>query len=256
MPFSFKRHLLPPLLGIGSMLLVMGALNAEYIWTQTRYRFADHHADNISLVANTTPANPAAPAPKPDPSAPSSITIPAIDVKAPVVFDETSTEEWKVQLALRRGVVHYSQTGVPGKPGNVVLIGHSSGQPWAPGDYKWVFTLLDKLKKDDQIKVSYQGIDYIYRVTGSVVVTPDNLTVLDQTTNNVLSLVTCTPVGTSKSRLVVHAEQISPTPEKTKASGVAKPLKIKPEYKTELPGNSDHSTSVWKAVGGWFKNTF
>ncbi|MBX6334559.1 class D sortase [Candidatus Saccharibacteria bacterium] len=250
-PFSFKRHIVPPLAGIAVTLLVMCALNVELVMARVRYQLAAPSHPASSLITEQ-PAGESAPTP--DPSAPSRIVIPAIEVDAPVIFDEPSTVEWKVQLALRRGVVHYGTTGMPGQSGNMVLVGHSSGAPWAPGDYKWVFTLLDKLEKGDEIKVSYQGIDYIYRVTRKQVVKPEDLTVLDQTAQPMLSLITCTPVGTSKNRLVVQAEQISPAPPESKSSPLAKPLDR--DSHTQLPGASDDSTSFWQAARDWFRDLF
>lgn len=249
MPFSFKRHILPPLAGITAMALVMALLNVELVMARVRYQLATPKQQTSSLVVAPAAETDA---PKPDPTAPSKIVIPAIEVDAPVIFDEPSTTEWKVQLALRRGVVHYGQTGMPGEPGNMVLIGHSSGAPWAPGDYKWVFTLLEKLEKGNEIKVSHQGIDYVYRVVNKQVVTPENLTVLDQTAHPMLSLITCTPVGTSKNRLVVQAEQISPALPKDKPAALAKPLEQ--DTKTQLPGASDDSTSFWQATRDWFRD--
>jgi hypothetical protein len=84
--------------------------------------------------------------------------------------------------------------------------------PWTPGVYKFVFTLLDKLQAGDEIIVDYNGTRYIYRINSTEVVSPDNINVLKPTDpkKHSLELITCTPVGTSKNRLVVHAEQISP----------------------------------------------
>ncbi|HSW66288.1 MAG TPA: class D sortase [Bacillota bacterium] len=248
MPFSFRKHILPPLAGVLVMVGVLGALNGELIAARVHYHFSRRNPAAAVIVAQAPKATHTPVEIKADPSAPASIIIPSIDVHAPVVFDETSTVEWKVQLALRRGTVHYGDTAVPGKNGNVVIIGHSSGQPWAPGDYKWIFTLLDKVKVGDQIQVNYQGNPYVYQVTDTAVVDPDDMTVLTQTTEPTLSLITCTPVGTSKNRLVVHAKQISPAPVKPVTAATkpaAKPANV------NLPG-SDHSTSLWQTIKSWF----
>src|SRR5436305_2056438 len=116
-PFSFKRHILPPFIGLLTMVIVLGLLNGELIWARMHYHFSHRVAAATYIIQPT--AKPA-PAPKPDPSKPAEIIIPAINVHAPVVFDEPSTVEWKVQLALRRGPVHYSNTAVPGQDGTAV----------------------------------------------------------------------------------------------------------------------------------------
>jgi sortase A len=140
------------------------------------------------------------------------VIISKINVNAPVIYDQTSTNNAVFQKALQDGVVHYGNTALPGQAGNTALFGHSSGLPWHPGNYKFVFTLLDKLETGDDITINYDGKSYIYRVTSKEVVSPTNLDVLQAKDPNkhALELITCTPVGTSTNRLVVHAEQTSP----------------------------------------------
>lgn len=141
----------------------------------------------------------------PDPSAPTIISIPSIHIKAPVVTNQVSHTEANVQLALRKGVLLYGDTAKPGHPGNSVIFGHSSGRSWAPGDYKFIFTLLDKVKTNDKVVLRYQGQAYLYTVRSRKIVSPYDLSILRQTSNSTLTLVTCTPVGTSTNRLVVTA---------------------------------------------------
>src|SRR6185437_11506988 len=136
------------------------------------------------------------------------------------------------------GVVHYPNTAVPGQEGNVVIFGHSSGVWWEPGSYKFVFTLLDKVQAGDKVFIDYQGTRYIYRITGTQVVSPDNLSVLNQGTGHDLTLITCTPVGTSTNRLIVHAVQYVPKPVNNPSS---QPAKLPTGAKGILPGN-DSST--------------
>jgi LPXTG-site transpeptidase (sortase) family protein len=119
-----------------------------------------------------------------------------------------------VQKALRSGVVHYGQTANPGQSGNVVIVGHSSGEPWTLGSYKYIFTLLNKVIAKDKIIIDYSGVRYIYEVIAADIVRPTDLSILEQPKNQFnLTLVTCTPVGTSKDRLIIHAKQTSPKPQ-------------------------------------------
>lgn len=241
LPFSFKRQILPPLLGIAVMSAVFAGLNGQYLMAQYRYHTIKPVANVQSTPHSTNPSsdNPT----KIDASLPPSLDIPSIKVKAPIIMDEQSYIEWKVQKALQKGVVHYGQTAVPGQRGNVVILGHSSGQPWAPGDYKFVFTLLDKLQKGDTIHLNYQGTRYTYTVADSTVVKPDDVSVLKPTDKPTLSLITCTPVGTSKNRLVVHAVQTSPTIDQE----MKQHKQPAPTTSVSLPG-SDTSTSLWDRV--------
>lgn len=206
---SFRRSALLYLSGPLMVLGILAALNYPWVSAQLGYRL--RHYPRTTPVLGVATATAATPALKPDPSAPAEITIPAIHITAPIIFDEPSQAEWKIQLALRRGVVHYGDTAVPGQNGNIVIVGHSSGQAWAPGDYKWIFTLLNKLHAGDQIEIAYQGIPHVYEVTGTTIVSPTDLSVTTQTPGPTLTLITCTPVGTSTNRLVVHAKELQPS---------------------------------------------
>ena len=229
------------------MLGVFGMLNGQYLMAQAQYHFNKPAA--VKQVSTTRTASAAPASTAIDPALPPTLSIPSIGVSAPLVLDEQSYVDWRVQIALRKGVVHYGQTAMPGGKGNMVLLGHSSGQLWAPGDYKFVFTLLDKLKPNDTLTIDFQGTRYTYQVTDSQVVAPDDLSVLEQTTTPTLSLITCTPVGTSKSRLVVHAKQISPVPA-TEQTATA-PKIAAPVASAELPG-TDTSTSLWQRIRDLF----
>lgn len=183
------------------MLGVLGLLNAQWLSAQIHYRL---------YRLNTAVTSPV-PSPQPPLSA-AEIIIPKIEVQAPFVTSETSYDQVKVQLALRKGVVHYGNSALPGQKGNVVVVGHSSGQLWAPGSYKFVFTLLNKLQPGDVVYLNIQGVRFVYKVTDTLVVSPTDLSVLEQTDKSQLTLITCTPVGTSQNRLIVHAKQTYPDP--------------------------------------------
>lgn len=202
---TFRHNFLPALLGLFAFVFVLAILNGQWLSAQWHYRFTPAVSAAASSPVLSEKAEKA-------PTMASELTIPTIDVNAPIVFDETSFTEWKIQIALRRGVVHYGTTALPGQVGNVVIIGHSSGQIWAPGDYKFIFTLLDKVKVGEVVYIDYNGVRYTYQITGSEVVQPSNFAVIQPTNTPQLTLITCTPVGTSKNRLVIHAKQISPNP--------------------------------------------
>ena len=105
------------------------------------------------------------------------IIIPKIGVTAPLVFVNT-TNEAEVLLALRSGVVHYYGTALPGENGNTAFFGHSSNDWWEPGNYKFVFVLLEKLTVGDTYEIHYNSRKYVYRVTQTKVVEPNDLSVL------------------------------------------------------------------------------
>lgn len=217
--FSWREHVLPPLLGLGACLAIYGLLNFQSLLAQAQY-----YTNQIRLA---TPAHSAVVASQKS----SEILIPSIKVRAPVVYEQ-STNSANFEYALRSGTVHYATTALPGEKGNVVIFGHSSGLTWAPGNYKFVFTLLDKVKQGQQISVYYHGVQYVYVVTGSQVVSPTNMSVLESHSGrSELSLITCTPVGTSENRLVVHAQQVRPDPANNK------PFQPTSRSSNSLPGN-------------------
>lgn len=148
--------------------------------------------------------------------------IPRIDKNIPiqnvknekVVYgDRPQDIEDAIQEALKEGVVHYPGTAKPGEQGNVALTGHSSYYLLAPGKYKDVFALLHTVELDDEIIVYYgdkQGDQekHVYKVTDIKEVKPHEVDILKQTDDYRLTLITCTPIGTTLRRLVVTAIQV------------------------------------------------
>lgn len=142
------------------------------------------------------------------------LLIPRIEVKAPIVWGSAS-DEGSMLSSLQRGVAHYGFTALPSDgQGKVFLTGHSSFALWDKGEYKTVFANLDKLETGDQLATTYRGLVYVYEVTEKKVVPPSDVSVLEQTTDPTLALMTCVPVGTSKDRLVVFTKLISASPSK------------------------------------------
>lgn len=102
---------------------------------------------------------------------------------------------------LSDGVGHFPNTPLPGQLGNSALAGHRTTH-LAP------FYDLDKLEPGDEIEITtILGDAYVYIVTDSIVVTPSDYNVVTDSdpTKATLTLITCTPIGTSSHRLVVHA---------------------------------------------------
>lgn len=132
------------------------------------------------------------------------LVVPKIGVNVPVVWNSSSNEQ--VMLAnLQQGVAQYGFTSLPNATtGNVFITGHSSYYWWDKGKYKTVFALLDRLTTDDQALIQFQGSVYVYKVRDKRVVKPSQVDITDPTTEPTLSLMTCTPVGTSLNRLVIR----------------------------------------------------
>lgn len=163
------------------------------------------------------------------------IIIPKINVDAPVHYDIGNDYDSQM-TAMTNGLAHFAIPGAsshPGQVGNTVVAGHSSNDLFDSGDYKFIFAQLEKLNIGDTIYANYNSKRYTYTVTKKQVVAPNDINSLVYATNKpVLTLLTCVPVGTANSRLLVTAEQISPDP----GSPTTTVLNNKIEDTTSIPG--------------------
>ncbi|WP_239614043.1 class D sortase [Cohnella mopanensis] len=123
-----------------------------------------------------------------------SVNIAAIDLKEPIVqgADDSS---------LKKGAGSVVESRLPGQAGNFVLAGHRS---WTFGRH---FNRLGELKPGDDIDIETTAGTYSYSVTETLLVTPDDLTVLENDGNDSeLTLITCHPKRNPTHRLIVKAK--------------------------------------------------
>ena len=165
------------------------------------------------------------------------LIIPKINVNVPVVYGVGYDHNSQMK-AMEKGVAHFAIPGanaVPGQVGNTVLSGHSSNDLFDPGDYKFIFAQLDKLQNGDTIYINYNSVRYTYTITKKEVVLPTQVDKLTYATDKpVLTLITCTPLGTAEKRLLVTAEQVAPDPTKAAAANAAAPT----DNSTVMTGNA------------------
>lgn len=141
------------------------------------------------------------------------ISIPRIEKNVPLVTVPTH-KNWKqleknIQDGLRGGVVVHPVSRKPGIKGNFFVTGHSSYYAWDQGRFKDVFALLHEVEMGDIVEVYWEGEKYTYRIREIKVVAPTETSVLMQPKDKtILTLMTCTPVGTNKNRLVVVGELV------------------------------------------------
>ena len=131
-------------------------------------------------------------------SAANKLVIPKIGVEVSIV--EGATEQ-----ALSKGAWRLPGTSTPDQGGNIALAGHRFRYE-AP--YPHIFYLLDKLEQGDTFKIAWEGKEYHYAVSEISIVQPDDLSILQQTQNSTVTLITCTPLFSAERRLVVRAELI------------------------------------------------
>jgi LPXTG-site transpeptidase (sortase) family protein len=195
---KFKSFLLKLLIVI--LLAVVGFIlaNAGYFWQNFQYTFFPNKIIvNLPSVTGSTPS-----------MQPNLLIVPSLGITAPIQYVDVNSEK-VFQQALQNGVVHYPQTADIGTVGNAYIFGHSSDFVFSKGSYKTIFALLPKIKIGDQIVVSDKsGEKFVYNVTKTKVVSPSDLSVLDQNTNGnkILTLQTSYPVGTALKRFVAIAQ--------------------------------------------------
>jgi len=119
------------------------------------------------------------------------IEIPNIKVSAAIL-------EGTDDKALKYSVGHYSETAQPGEAGNCVLLGHRNYL------YGHFFRKLNELEVGDEIIIKKDKNTYTYIVSESFVVSPEDVWVLDQTSDSIITMITCTPIGTYTDRLIVR----------------------------------------------------
>lgn len=105
------------------------------------------------------------------------------------------------RTTLRRAAGHIPGTALPGQPGNVGISAHRDT----------FFRPLRNIAQSDVITLTTPAGIYSYRVVSTSVVTADNVSVLNPTSRQILTLVTCYPfyfVGPAPDRFIVRAERI------------------------------------------------
>jgi sortase A len=138
------------------------------------------------------------------------IRIPAIDVDLPI-YHGTSDE------VLDKGVGHLEGTALPvgGSGSHSVLTAHRG---LASAE---LFTRLDEVVTGDSFTIEVLGEVLVYRVIDARVVEPTETEMLSAVPgDDLVTLVTCTPLGINSHRILVTAERVLPTPpDEVAASG-------------------------------------
>lgn len=244
-----SRHFIP--IAIGLSVLVLGLLfqyNQVIIANAVAYMSpGGSEVNDITAIDPTVSANV-----HENPT----LMIPKLNVEVPVVFGSKNDVN-SMSAAMSNGVAHFAVPGAqarPGEIGNFVVSGHSAGNIYQQSDYKFIFSGLTRMGGGDLIYMDYNSQRYTYRVTGTKTVDPSDVGALRSITSDnagkpMITLITCTPLGTSKYRLLVFGEQIHPSYEG--ASEVETPVEEIEESSGEMPKNDDSPLEqFWKWLTG------
>ena len=132
------------------------------------------------------------------------VSIPKINLDLIVV-------EGTNHKALRVGPGHLKDTPLPGEPGNSVISAHRDT----------FFRHIYELAKGDEIQVRRDGRTYTFQVTGKRIVQPNDLSVIRNTADARLTLITCYPtyyIGPAPQRLVVFAKLVNGNPRNSQSA--------------------------------------
>jgi len=104
-------------------------------------------------------------------------------------------------------LVNYEGTATPPSHGNAVIFGHSTLPQWFdPHNYKAIFATLDTIHTGAKIIITEDSATYTYVIDKISIVDADDTSPLDQQyDDSYLTLITCTPPGTTWKRLIVHS---------------------------------------------------
>ncbi|GAA2181465.1 hypothetical protein GCM10009785_16480 [Brooklawnia cerclae] len=141
------------------------------------------------------------------------IKIPSIDVDLPI-YHGTS------DATLEKGVGHLEGTALPvgGENTHAVLTGHRGLAS------STLFTHLNQVEVGDEFTIEVFGEVLTYRVTETRVVEPEDTTTLYPVAGkDLVTLVTCTPLGVNSHRILVTGERVDPTPPEAVADAGKSP---------------------------------
>jgi sortase A len=146
-----------------------------------------------TTVAATLPNPESPPA---DPRAPEAL-VELGTIEIPKIGITKSIYEGITLTTLDHGPGHWPGTALPGQQGNVVIAGHrvSHDKP---------FRHLEQLVPGDDVILTTPDGRFVYKVTGTDIVLPDALWIVDQTADYTATLFACHPAGSTRQRIVVH----------------------------------------------------
>ncbi|MEY2401189.1 MAG: sortase [Ilumatobacteraceae bacterium] len=220
--------------GIGRTLIALGLLMFAFVayqlWgtgIQTAQAQRTLSREFYKLVSTTEPATTAPSTtgvttfdttPTTDPAPPSTTVAPVLAPAKPIPAAEEGVArliiprmdlnrivvEGATADALTKGPGHFPETPLPGQLGNAAIAGHRT-------THLHPFFDIDQLQPGDEITVVTLNGRYVYHVTGTEIVGPEDYAAVIPTTDvtkATLTLVSCTPRYSAKNRIVVRSELV------------------------------------------------
>lgn len=143
-----------------------------------------------------------------DVSVPGRLEIPANKISVPVIWTQNVSS---FDQDLKRGIVHYPGTAMPGDIGTSYISGHSSGYLWDKSPYKQIFAVLGQVKDGTSFSITAQQkngktVTYHYVIERRGEFDATDQAQFISTGDSIVALSTCWPVGTTDRRLVLFGK--------------------------------------------------
>jgi sortase A len=117
-------------------------------------------------------------------------------IAIPKVGLDAELEQGIRLTTLDRGPGHWPGSALPGEIGNVVVAGHRTS-------HGAEFRYLDQLAPGDEVIFTTDTGTHTYLVTGTQIVTPNDLWITNPTDTPTATLFACHPLGSTAKRIVV-----------------------------------------------------
>ncbi len=242
------RRLMPLFAGLAVVLVFLFLQYNRLIFAPIMAYVSPNTEDVSTSIEAVDPTITQAVSPEPR------LIIPKLNIDVPVAFNISTND---VMEAMNHGVAQFMIPGanaMPGQVGNLVLSGHSAGDIYSSNPYKFIFSGLERLEAGDLMYINYESVRYTYQMTKSEVVEPSNVAALIYETNKpMLTLITCTPLGTSRYRLLITGEQISPAFDYNEVEDPGQPDITEPTAPSgaEMPSNEpSFFENIWNGIFG------
>lgn len=143
-----------------------------------------------------------------DKSKPAQLDIPSYNISVPLVWTKDVRD---FDQDLKRGVVHYPGTAMPGDIGTAYISGHSSGYFWDNSPYREVFEQLGQVADGTSFTITAtknngKKVRYNYVVQRRGEFAANDQAQFISTAESIVALSTCWPVGTTDRRLVLFSK--------------------------------------------------
>ena len=141
-------------------------------------------------------------------SIPGKLEIPDNNISVPLIWTKDVKD---FDADLKKGVVHYPGTAMPGQIGTSYISGHSSGYLWDKSPYKEIFAILGQVKDGTSFTITVTTnenklVKYHYVVSHRAEYAANDQAQFINTADSMVALSTCWPVGTTAKRLVLFGK--------------------------------------------------